>query len=252
MFLLSVDANAVNNCGFTPLLFAVYLGQHIAWKHAFGWSGNSFVGQKKVMFNFFASNKVTGKYVLHYAALNAMLIIILDRLCLGDQGLELDANMQLPSYYVPQGHITCKKCLLVIEKEQLIKAFYSICAPKSTNSAQDSLKKSTSIRPVLRLGSKINELGSNYNKFAEHDNKIRADLSFNFNKKKLQDPDELFKGLADIPSSSIHRIPLMPSDSSKKIPQGSLRRSETEHDMSLSRLLNQNSFWAKWSCYKPS
>ena len=217
---------------------AVYLGQHYFWKHAFNWGANPLATPKKNPFDFLACNRLTGKGVLHYSAFNASLIIMLDRLLLGVNVLELDENLNLPSFYVPQGHITCRKCLSIGEKELLLKQFLSPVTPKTTLPRQITGSKNPAIRPILRMSSKLNESVSNYGqKFNEGENKVRADLSFNLNQKKIEDPDELFKGLAELPSSSVHRIPLMPSDPSKKLLLSSMRRSETEHDRSISKYL---------------
>lgn len=217
---------------------AVYLGQSYFWKHAFNWGSNSLATPRRSPFDFLACNKFTGKGILHYSAFNASLIIMLDRLSFGVNTLELDENLNLPSFYVPQGHITCKKCLSIGEKELLQKQFLSPLNYKSTLPRQTTGSKIPAIRPVLRMSSKLNESASNFGqRFNEGENKVRADLSFNLNQKKIEDPDDLFKGLAELPSSSIHRIPLMPSDPSKKLLLGSVRRSDTEHDRSISRYL---------------
>lgn len=233
-----MDPNTFNNSGFTPLLMAVYLGQHYFWKHAFNWGVNPLATPKKNPFDFFGCNRLTGKGILHYSAFNASLIIMLDRLSLGVNSLEFDENLNLPSFYVPQGHITCRKCLSVGEKELLLKQFLSPFTSKTNLPRQITGSKTPAIRPILRMSSKLNESVSNYGqKFNEGENKVRADLSFNLNQKKIEDPDELFKGLAELPSSTVHRIPLMPSDPSKKLLLGSMRRSETENDRSISKYL---------------
>lgn len=223
------------------MLLAVYLSQHISWKHAFNWGWSDIGGQRKNCFDFVLANRITGKGVLHYTAFNAMLMVMLDRLALGVNELELDENLNLPSYYVPQGHITCKKCLALEEKSLLAKKFHAaLNIGKPPLVQQASVSRTLSIRPVLRMSSKLNESASNLNKFSENESKVKADLSFNLSKKKFQDLDEMCKGMTELPQTSVQRIPLMPSDPSKKLLISSLRRSETDHDIGISRFM-QNS-----------